>query len=88
MANKVSAEKRMRQTVLRRARNRSCRSELRTEIKKLRQVIAAGDAEAARSLLPKTLSTVDRTAQKGVIHHNAADRTKSRLSRAVAALGE
>ncbi len=86
MANKASADKRARQALKRRARNRSYRSLLRGEIKKLRQAVDSGDAEAARSLLPSTLSTVDRIARHGVIHDNAAARTKSRLSRAVAAL--
>ena len=86
MANMASAEKRVRQSQKRRARNRSYRSHLRTEIKKLRQAVEAGDAETAKTLLPTTLSVVDRIAKHGVIHRNAAARTKSRLSRAVAAL--
>ena len=86
MANNPSAIKRNRQTVVRRARNRSQRSHMRTSIKSLRQAIAAGDAQAARNLLPGTLKVVDSTAQKGAIHRNAAARTKSRLERAVAKL--
>ena len=86
MANKASAEKRMRQTAVRRARNRSHRTELRTEVKMLRQMVDVGDVESARERLPKTLSIIDRTAQRGVMHRNAASRTKSRLTRAVAAL--
>jgi small subunit ribosomal protein S20 len=86
MANNPSAIKRNRQTVVRRARNRSQRSHMRTSIKSLRQAIEAGDAQTARNLLPSTLRVVDRTAQKGAIHGNAAARTKSRLERAVAKL--
>jgi small subunit ribosomal protein S20 len=86
MANKVSAEKRARQALKRRARNRSYRSQLRSEIKKLRQAVDGGDAATAQALLTPTLGTIDRIAQHGVIHGNAAARTKSRLSRAVAAL--
>ncbi len=86
MANKKSAEKRIRQTEKRRARNRSHQSRLRTAVKNLRTTVTAGDTEAAKELLPGTLSIVDATAQKGVIHKNAAARTKSRLTRAVGKL--
>jgi small subunit ribosomal protein S20 len=59
---------------------------MRTAVKKLRQTIEAGDGKAATELLTPTLGLVDKTAQKGIIHTNAADRTKSRLTRAVSAL--
>ena len=86
MANNRSAEKRNRQTVVRRDRNRAYRSRLRTAIKHLRSAIDAGDKSKAEELLSPTLALVDATAQKGVVHRNAAGRTKSRLTRAVAAL--
>jgi small subunit ribosomal protein S20 len=86
MANTKSAEKRNRQNEQRRLRNRGSRSRLRTAIKKLRTAVASGDAEAAKQLLPETLSVIDKTAQKGVIHSNAADRYKSRLAQKVASL--
>ena len=86
MANSESAKKRIRQTEKRRDRNRAHRSELRTEVKKLRQAVAGGDADRARELLPATLSIVDRSAKKGAIHKNAAARTKARLTRAVASV--
>ena len=87
MANIKSAVKRIRKTLKQRARNRALRSRLGTSVKALRQAVADGDADAARELLPKTISIVDATASKGVIHRNAAARTKSRLSHAVATLG-
>ena len=80
MANNPSAIKRNRQTVVRRLRNRSQRSRMRTAIKTLRQAIDSGDAKTARELLPEALRLVDSTAQKGAIHRNAAARTKSRLT--------
>jgi small subunit ribosomal protein S20 len=83
MANTKSAEKRNRQNQEQRVRNRSGRSRMRTAIKQLRSAVEAGEAEKARELLPETIRVIDRTAQKGVIHENAAARTKSRLSRAV-----
>jgi small subunit ribosomal protein S20 len=81
MANHKSAEKRARQNVKRRARNRAHRSRLRNQIKKLRSAAEGGQADAARELLKPTLSMVDRSVQKGILHDRAAARTKSRLSR-------
>ena len=87
MANTKSAEKRHRQNVKQRERNRAQRSRLRTAVKNLRQAVASGDAAKAGELLPATLSVIDKTAQKKVIHANTASRTKARLAKNVAALG-
>jgi small subunit ribosomal protein S20 len=88
MANTKSAEKRHRQNVKQRERNRAQRSRLRTAVKGLRQAVASGDAAKASELLPETLSIIDKTAQKKVIHANTASRTKARLAKHVAALGK
>ena len=45
--------------------------------------MASGDEKAARELLPETLSLIDRTAKLGVLHPNAAARSKSRATLAV-----
>ena len=87
MAHHASAQKQMRQSVKRRARNRTNLSQLKSQVKKLRAAIATGDAEAARKLLPKTVGEIDKAAKKGVVHDNAASRYKSRLTRKVSALG-
>ncbi|MDE2850112.1 MAG: 30S ribosomal protein S20 [Acidobacteriota bacterium] len=82
MANSKQAERRIRQSLIRRDRNRAAMSRLRTSIKQLRTA-ADGDVAKARELLPATLSLIDATARKGVIHTNAAARRKSRLTRLV-----
>jgi small subunit ribosomal protein S20 len=87
MANTKSAEKRNRQNATARERNRGHRSRLRTAIKRLRAVVAGGDSAKAAELLPATLSIIDSTAQKKIIHTKAASRTKSRLAAQVAKLG-
>lgn len=87
MANTKSAEKRNRQNVKARERNRAHRSRLRTAIKSLRAAVASGDAAKAQELLPQTFSVIDATAQKKVIHANTASRYKSRLAKTVASLG-
>jgi small subunit ribosomal protein S20 len=86
MASHASAIKKHRQDEKRRRRNRTHRSRLRSQIKRLRAAIDSGDPEVARGLLTETLSIVDRSAKLGVLHDNAAARTKSRLTRAVGRL--
>jgi small subunit ribosomal protein S20 len=88
MANTKSAEKRNRQNLKARERNRGQRSRLRTAIKSLRSVVAAGDTAKAAELLPVTLGIIDKIAQKKVIHANTASRYKSRLAKKVAALAK
>ena len=87
MANHKSALKQYRQSAKRRLRNRTHRSRMRTAVKKFRLALGAGDAETASGLLLPTLALVDHTAKLGAIHDNAAARTKSRLTRALAKLG-
>ncbi len=86
MAHHASALKQMRQSQKRRARNRRNQSQLKTQLKKLRDAISSGDAEAAKKLLPQTVGQIDKAAKKGVVHDNAAARHKSRLTRKVTAL--
>lgn len=80
MANHPSALKRVRQTRRRTARNRANTSRLRTAVKKLRSAVAQGDKKTAAALLQPTMAQIDKAIQKGVIHHNAADRYKSKLT--------
>ena len=86
MAHHASAQKQMRQSQKRRARNRQNLSQLKTQVKKLRSAIAQGDAEAAKKLLPETVGQIDKAAKKGVVHDNAAARYKGRITKRVNAL--
>jgi small subunit ribosomal protein S20 len=85
LAHSLSAIKRIRQNEERRQRNRSNRSELRTQIKKVRKALDDNDIEAARALLPETASLLDRLVKKGIIHGNTGSRYMSRLARHVSA---
>lgn len=80
MPNHKSAEKRVRQTVKRNAINASNKSRLRTQIKKLRAALAAGDKAQSQELLTPTISTIDKAVNKGILHRNTAARYKSRLT--------
>lgn len=80
MPNHKSAEKRVRQTVKRNAINTSNKSRLRTQIKKLRAALSAGDKQQSQELLNPTISTIDKAVNKGILHKNTAARYKSRLT--------
>lgn len=85
MASHASAVKKNRQDQKRRTRNRAHASKLRTQVKKMRRALDAGQAAEVAGMMGETLALVDRTARHGVIHKNAAARTKSRLMKAAAA---
>ncbi len=86
MANHKSAEKRVRQNTKRNAINRSNRSKLRTQVKKLRSALAEHDKTESTELLNPTVSLIDKAVNKGIIHKNSAARYKSRLTRHVSEL--
>ena len=88
MARIKSAVKNIRKNRRRNEINRARRSRLRSQIKKLRQLLAHKDAAGARKELTTTLSLIDRSLGKGVLHRNTAARYKSRLSRQVALLAK
>lgn len=86
MASHKSALKRIQQTGKRTAINRAHRTKLRHQIRKLRTAIEAKDKAAAQAALRPTLTLIDHSIHKGVLHRNTAARYKSRLSRRVNAL--
>lgn len=81
MANHKSAEKRVRQNEKRNAINRSNRSKVRTQVKKLRAAVASSDKSLSTELLNPTISVIDKAVNKGIIHKNTAARYKSRLTK-------
>jgi small subunit ribosomal protein S20 len=80
MANHKSAAKKARRDVEARLRNRSNRSTLKTAVKKFLTVVSEGNKAEATLLLPITQGLLDKACRKGVMHKNAADRSKSRLA--------
>ncbi|MGI8469756.1 MAG: 30S ribosomal protein S20 [Pyrinomonadaceae bacterium] len=88
MPNHKSAKKRVRQNEKRRAINRTRRSGLRTQIKKLRTAVAGADQNGSQELLNPTVSAIDKAVNKGVLHKNTAARYKSRLTAHVGSLAK
>jgi small subunit ribosomal protein S20 len=86
MANHVSALKRARQTEKRTAVNRANKTGVRTSLRALREAIQKGDAKAAGEQYKATVSAIDKSVQKGVLHQNTASRYKSRLNARVKAV--
>ena len=80
MPNHKSAEKRVRQNEKRRNINRSNKSRVRTQIKKLRSALAASDNNLSQELLKPTISIIDKAVNKGILNKNTAARYKSRLT--------
>ncbi len=83
MANTAQARKRARQAVAQNEHNASLRSRLRTAIKSVRKSVDAADQAAAAKVFQAAQATIDKIADKKVVHKNTAARTKSRLSAAV-----
>ncbi len=86
MANSKQAAKRAKQATHQRAANMGLRTTLRTAIKKVKTAIAAGDAAAAQAAFNANVSTIDRIADKKIIHKNKAARHKSRLAQQIKTL--
>jgi small subunit ribosomal protein S20 len=62
-----------------RLRNKSIRSRCKTNITKAERLIFSGELEATQEAVMAAISSLDRAAEKGVIHPNNAARRKSRL---------
>lgn len=88
MANTAQARKRARQAVKQNAHNSSQRSTLRTAIKAIRKAIEAGDKAVATQVYQTSISTIDRIADKKIIHKNKAARHKSRMAAALKSLAQ
>ncbi|MEH0021127.1 MAG: 30S ribosomal protein S20 [Desulfobacter sp.] len=81
MANHKSAKKRAKQSQVRRMRNKSAKTALKTLEKKLREAKASG--ENAEDLMKQNQSAIHKAAKKGIIHKKTASRKISRLFKLV-----
>ncbi|MFE4463566.1 30S ribosomal protein S20 [Oerskovia turbata] len=86
MANIKSQIKRIKTNEKARLRNKAVKSELKTNVRRVREAVAAGDKEAAASALATASKKLDKAVSKGVIHQNQAANRKSALAKAVNAL--
>ena len=86
MANIKSQIKRNKTNQKANERNKAVKSELRTEVRRTREAIAAGDKASAELSLAKATKKLDKAVSKGVIHENQAANRKSAIAKQVAAL--
>jgi small subunit ribosomal protein S20 len=81
MANIKSQKKRNRQNETRRQRNKRVTSDLKTNIRRVREAAAAG--EPTEELYKAAQKKIDTAAAKGVLHPSTAARKKSRLAASI-----
>ena len=83
MANHKSALKRIRQSAVRRDRNKYYHKSARTAIKALRTEFDKNEVE---TVFPKVSSMIDKLAKRNIIHKNKASNLKSKLAKHIAGL--
>ena len=88
MANTKSAKKAVRKISKRTEINKSRRSNMRTEVRKVEEAIKAGDKSAAAAALKEVEPVLARTAQKGILHKRTASRKVSRLTARVTQMAD
>ena len=81
MAHSLSAKKRVRQNLKRRARNRARKDQIKDSVKGFTAAITSGKFDVAATELKKVVQKLDRVAGKGTIHKNTAARKRSRLTK-------
>jgi len=85
LANIQSQIKRNKQNEKRRLKNRNVRGASRSAVNQARAALEKNAPETKEAVL-KAISLLDKAAEKGVIHKNAAARRKGRLMKKLASL--
>ena len=83
MPNSESAKKRLRQNEVLRLRNRSIKSAVRTQMKKVRTAVKDGDIAAAETEYRLAAKKLDKAGARRVLHPNTTSRYKSRLQKLI-----
>lgn len=79
MPNITSALKQMKKSERNRQRNKSYKSAMRTQVKKLLKSFEDGSVDVAKLELSKTMRLLDKIAHKNIMHVNNVARKKSAL---------
>ena len=87
MAHALSAKKRIRQNLKRRARNRWRKDQIKQAIKDFDEAVRQGDKDKAAEQLKVCYKKLDQVAAKKTIHKNAAARKKARLAKRLSEIG-
>jgi len=86
VAQSLQSKKRAKQNDKRRTINRACKSQIKTQIKRLEETLSSGDAEKASEQYKLIARKLDKTASTSTMHKKTAARKKSRLAKKVNAL--
>ncbi|MCY7395745.1 MAG: 30S ribosomal protein S20 [Nocardioides sp.] len=81
MANIKSQIKRNKQTIKAHERNKAVKTNLKSAIRKFRELAESGDKDAALVAGRDAAKRLDKAASKGVIHKNQAANRKSAIAR-------
>lgn len=87
MPHSRTAKKNVRKNLKRRAQNRAVISDVRTQLKRVRQAVAEKDTANSAALLAAAQRKIDKAAKTHRMHRNKAARLKSRLAAAVHRMG-
>jgi small subunit ribosomal protein S20 len=83
MPHTKSAKKNLRKAIKRRLHNRSVKSAIKTQIKRVTTAAAGSDLDQLRKEYNLAAKKLDKAAAKRIIHPNLAARKKSQLARLV-----
>ena len=86
MANIKSQKKRNITNEKAHQRNKACKSELKTAVRRVREAVAAGNGAEAYAAALAASRLLDKAASKGIIHKNNASNKKSALAKNLNAL--
>lgn len=81
MANLKSAKKQAKRSEIKRKRNLSRKSAIKTTVKKFLVAVESKDIKKSQELLKEAEARLERAQSKGVIHSNTASRKISRLAK-------
>ncbi len=79
MPIKESAKKELRKAKRRRVLNLQRQNTMKSLLKNIKKLAAAGKKDEAKKMLSAAYQAVDKAARRGVIKKNTANRKKSRL---------
>jgi small subunit ribosomal protein S20 len=83
VANHKSAFKRARQAEIKRLRNKTIRTRIKSVVKDVRQSVGSEPREASLEHLNTAKSSIDKAVKKGVVHKRTAARKISRLTKLI-----
>ena len=81
MPHTGSAKKRLRQNEKRRLVNRAAKKAIKTQVKRLTEVLASGPIDKIRAEYNMLAKKLDKAAARRIVHPNLAARVKSQYSR-------